>query len=153
MNLTNKLFTDAGRPEQGDNRSYFVKALNHILSDGFIQVKISDKGKSWTNKNYLSADGKEKDFNIQIIGYGYKMRAYASNMDVRAVVTNVAKFIKGEKIKDLHVKSITGFYMDSCECDRCHGNGFIKAFSHVCEGVCFQCYGSGTMVVKRTLSV
>ncbi len=33
--------------------------------------------------------------------------------------------------------------MEAKECGRCRGQGYIKAFSHVCNGVCFRCWGSG----------
>ena len=33
--------------------------------------------------------------------------------------------------------------MEAKECGRCQGKGYIRAFSHVCNGVCFRCWGTG----------
>jgi hypothetical protein len=33
------------------------------------------------------------------------------------------------------------------ECPRCHGEGRIKAFGHVKEGICFRCWGHGGDIV------
>ena len=70
MNATNKLFTESKRSEQGDNRSYFVKALNKILDDGLIKVQIQEIGMIWTDERYKDDNGNLKKFNVIIKGYG-----------------------------------------------------------------------------------
>lgn len=30
-----------------------------------------------------------------------------------------------------------------CRCSRCSGIGFIRIYSHIQGGICFQCYGTG----------
>jgi hypothetical protein len=153
MNATNKLFVESLRPEQGDNRNYFVKALNQIIEDGFISIKIAPKGKVWTNHNFKDAKGNLRDFDIQVKGYGWVGRYYDGNFNARDLLGYVAKFIKNPSIIDLHVKTISMNVNEICPCDRCNGQGFIKAFDYYCDGICFKCYGSKYMVVKKTLSI
>jgi hypothetical protein len=153
MNTTNKLFTESLRPEQGDNRSYFVKALNQIIADGFISIEIAPKGKVWTNPNFKDSKGNLRDFNIQVKGYGWTGRYYDRDFNAKDLLGYVAKFIKNPSIIDLHVKSISLNISEVCECDRCMGQGFIKAFNYYCDGICFKCYGSKYMIQKRVLTV
>ena len=153
MNATNKLFTESGRPEQGDNRSYFVKALNQIIEDGLIKVNIQEKGKMWTNPRHKDSKGNLIKFNIEIKGYGCTLRYYDNTITAKSLLTLVAKFIQYPKVSESHVKSISVDTMETCECDRCNGQGFIKQFDYYCNGICFKCYGSKYMVVKTTLSV
>lgn len=40
-------------------------------------------------------------------------------------------------------KNGTKYYHNSCPCLKCGGNGYIKAFSYVEGGICFECNGSG----------
>ena len=153
MNATNKLFIDSGRPEQGDNRNYFVKALNKIIEEGFIKIAIQEKGKIWTNPKFKDAQGNLRKFNIEIKGYGCTGRYYDSNFDAKGLLTYVAQFIQFPQVAEAHTKSLFVESLETCECDRCNGLGFIKAFDDYCNGICFQCYGSKYMVRTKVLSV
>ena len=152
-NATTKLFVESGRTEQGDNRSYFVKALNQIIADGFITINIQQIGKVWKNPNHKDDNGNPKKFNIEIKGYGCTGRYYDSNFNAKDLLSYVAQFIQYPKVSDNHVKSIKLDTLHTCECDRCMGQGFIKSFDYYCNGICFQCYGSKYMVKKKTLSI
>lgn len=153
MNATNKLFTESGRPEQGDNRSYFVKALNQIINDGLIKINIQEKGKIWTNPRHKDSKGNLIKFNIEIKGYGCTGRYYDNNFNAIDLLTYLAEFIQHPKVAESHIKSISVDTMKICECDRCNGKGFIKQFDYYCNGICFKCYGSKYMVDKTILSV
>lgn len=152
-NLVNKLFIKSGRPEQGDNRNYFVNALNKILNDGFITIEIQEKGRVWTNPRNKNEDGSLKKFNIEIKGYNFVYRSYDNNFNAKDLLTKVAKFIQKDEIKNAHVLSMSVNSLETCECDRCSGQGFIKQFDYYCNGICFKCYGSKYMVTKKTLTI
>jgi hypothetical protein len=153
MNATNKLFTESLRPEQGDNRNYFVKALNQIIEDGFITIAIQTKGRIWTNPRHKDNNGNLKKFNIEIKGYNFTSRIYDNNFSAKDLLTYIADFIQADELKGLHKSKLDVMSLETCECDRCNGMGFIKAFDFNCNGLCFQCYGSKYMVKKRVLSV
>ncbi len=153
MNATNKLFYESGRATQGDNRNYFVKALNQIIEDGFIKISIVQKGKVWTNPNFKDEKGNLRKFHIEIKGYGVVGRYNDANFDAKGLLTYVAKFIQFPKVAEAHTKSILLNSLEACECDRCYGKGIIKAFNFYCQGICFKCYGSKYMITKKVLSV
>ena len=152
-NATNRLFTESGRPEQGDNRNYFVKALNKIIDDGFIKISIQQKGKIWTTPKFKDNSGNLRKFNIDIKGYGFTGRYYDSNFGAKDLLTYVAKFIQFPQVSDAHIKSISVSSLEVCECDRCNGMGFIKAFNYYCNGICFECYGSKYSVKRKVITV
>ena len=153
QNLVNELFVNSGRPEQGDNRSYFVKALNKVLSDGFIKVEIAPRGKKWTNKNYADAQGNLKPFTIVIKGYGWITRCYMSEFDASYLLKQVGKHIQIPEVAEKHKTTITGHGFECVECSRCHGQGIIPAFHYYCQGICFDCYGSKYQVRRLTITV
>jgi hypothetical protein len=154
QNLVNELFKSANRPEQGDNRSHIVKTLNKVLEDGIVKVAISEKGKAWTNKNYVDANGNKINFNIEIKGYGRVRRAYVTPyIDADDVLKQVGKFLQDPIVSEKHTAAINVSGFEVCECERCNGKGIIPAFHYYCQGICFECYGSKYIVRKYTLSV
>jgi hypothetical protein len=152
-NLVNELFVNSGRPEQGDNRSYFVKALNKVLSDGFIKVQIQQKGRIWTNNNFVDANGNLRKFNIEIKGYGWTKRVYSDNFDASDLLKYVGQFIQIPAVAEKHKTTITGTGFECVECSRCNGKGIIPAFNYYCQGICFDCYGSKYQVRRLTITV
>jgi len=153
-NLVNELFTNANREEQGDNRSYFVKALNKILADGFITISIQEKGRIWTTPKHKDSNGNLKKFDVEIKGYGFVLRAYlGSDFDAKDVLQEVGTFIQYPSVSEKHIKSFAISSLEECECKRCNGKGFIPQFNYYCGGICFECYGSKYSVKKVTLAV
>jgi hypothetical protein len=153
-NLVNELFTNANREEQGDNRSYFVKALNKIIADGFITISIQEKGRIWTNPKHKDSKGNLKKFDVEIKGYGFTLRAYlGSDFDAKDVLQEVGTFIQNPSVSEKHIKSFAISSLEECECERCNGKGFIPQFNYYCGGICFECYGSKYSVKKVTLAV
>lgn len=153
-NLVNKLFTAAGRPEQGDNRSFIVKTLNKVLADNIIDVTISEMGRVWTNKKHVDSNGNMKEFNIQIKAYGWTRRVYVSHgISANDVLKNIGLFLQNPNVADKHTTSIRVSGLEVCECTRCHGKGIIPAFHYYCQGICFECYGSKYSLRKYTVAV
>jgi hypothetical protein len=153
MSKVNELFEQSGRPSQGDNRSYFVKALNKVLEDGFITIKLQDKGRIWTNPKFVAKDGSLIKFNIEIKGYGWTKRVYENNFSAKDLLEHVGSFVQNPSISEQHVKSISVNTFEICECSRCNGKGIIPAFNYYCNGICFNCYGSKYEVKKKTVTV
>jgi len=153
MSKVNELFEQSGRPNQGDNRNYFVKALSKVLEDGFITIKLQEKGKIWTNPKFVAKDGSLIKFNIEIKGYGWTKRVYESNFSAKDLLAHVGTFIQNPSISEQHVKSISVNTFEVCECSRCNGKGIIPAFNYYCDGICFQCYGSKYEFKKKTVTV
>jgi hypothetical protein len=152
-NRTNSLFIASGRPTQGDKRNLFVKTIDQIIEDGFIQISIQQIGKIWTNQNFKDSQGNLKKFNIEIKGYGCTGKYYDSSFSAKDLLTYVAQFIKFPKVAESHIQTLRLNSMEICECDRCNGQGFIKAFDYYCDGICFKCYGSKYVPTKKTLIV
>lgn len=46
------------------------------------------------------------------------------------------------------MKTATKTQKVACECPKCGGSGFIRAFSNIANGVCFTCAGNGTVMVR-----
>jgi hypothetical protein len=154
QNLVNELFKSANRPEQGDNRSHIVKTLNKVLEDGIIKVEICEKGRVWTNKNYVDANGNKEKFNVELKAYGWVRRAYIQPyITADDVLKQVGKFLQNPNVSEKHTATMKVTGLEICECERCYGKGVIPAFHYYCQGICFECYGSKYVVRKYTLSV
>jgi hypothetical protein len=153
MSKVNELFQQSGRPNQGDNRNYFVKALNKVIEDGFITIKIQQKGKIWTNPKHVAIDGSLKKFNIEISGYGWINRSYRNIFSAEELLIIVGDFIQTPEVSEAHIKSLSVNAYEVCKCERCYGKGIIPAFHYYCNGICFQCYGSKYQIVKKKLTV
>lgn len=152
-NLVNELFKTAGYDAEYDNRSYFVKTLNKILSDGLITIKLNEKGFVWTNKNYIDKNNNLVKFNIEIKGFGMIRRPFCKDITPKELLKQVSIFIKGEKVQQQYKSKYSVNITETCICPRCNGQGYIKAFSHVCDGICFECYATGYSTRQFELSV
>lgn len=153
MNAVNQLFENSGRATQGDNRNYFVKALNKVLQDGFITIEVVQKGKVWTNPRHLNKDGTLREFNIIIKGYGYIRRVYLRDFSAKDLLKQVGEFIQDPRIAEMHIKSISVEFNEVCQCERCNGMGIIPQFYYYCSGICFECYGSKYSFKRKSIAV
>ena len=153
MSKVNELFMESGRPNQGDNRNYFVKALNKVLEDGFITIKLQKSGFVWTNPKYVDSNGELKKFNIEIRGYGHIYRVFLRQFTAMDLLLYVGKFIQNPQIAEKHINSISVDAYEICKCSRCMGKGRIEQFNYYCDGICFQCYGSQYDLKKKTVTV
>lgn len=153
-NLVNELFTNANYPEQGDFKNHIIKTLNKILEDGYFSIQIAEKGKTWKNKNKVDINGKSMQYNIVIRGYGHRGRYYVSNsVSPMNILQCIYKFISIPEVADNHIKSMTMQMHELHKCDRCMGIGYIYKFNHVCDGICFDCYGTKYKVIKKTITL
>jgi Rho termination factor, N-terminal domain len=67
-----------------------------------------------------------------------KLRKYAKQLGV----VNYSLMIKDELINA--ISNVEGQqYIVKGKCTRCSGQGYIKHYAHVEEGICFKCNGSG----------
>lgn len=154
MNTVNQLFQNSGRPAEGDNRNYFVKALNKVLQDGFITIQVQEKGMIWTHPKHVNEDGTLKKFNVMIEGYGYIRRVYLRrDFTAKDLLQQVGEFIQDPKIAEKHIKSISVDFNEICECQRCNGQGIIPQFHYYCSGICFECYGSRYSFKRKSIAV
>ena len=149
-NLVNELFVNANRPEQGDNRSYYVKSLNKILNDGILVIKIAPKG---FHDKIVDANGNQKPYDVEISGHGMVMRVFLKEFDAEDLLKKVAKFVQDPRVSEKHTTSLKVSGFESVQCYKCNGRGIIPGFRHVCQGICFECYGTKYVPRKYTLSV
>jgi hypothetical protein len=131
-----EILTKAGHRCEGDNRSRAIKGCNTSLKAG-IKINVCEKGRHWTTK------ATEKPFNVKVSGFGLQRVYLFKNNGCSTTPTQIlrllAVFIKDERIRDgLKLSSAT-----PQPCGKCSGVGFIPAFAHYADGVCFDCMGMG----------
>ena len=134
-NLTlQQIFKEANYTVNFDNRSYFCKSVNNILNNLNCILIIAPKGKQYVHNKT------KKVWTIKVQGYG---KAMILNADVnpRNVLKIFADFLKVESVKQIIKSNIK----TPSNCTKCNGKGKIESFSHVCEGVCFDCGGIGSV--------
>ena len=131
-NKLQKIYTEKGYNITTDNRSYFTKSINKVLSNENVVLKLCDSGYHWSKK----ITGFKYNCKILINKKGkiFELKNFnpESICDAFALVTQMP-----------HVKQSIEVYQDAYKCDKCSGKGIIHAFMHVCKGVCFDCLGIG----------
>lgn len=127
------LMLAAGRPFHTDNRSYHTRAVNKLLKTGRIEIKICSLGKHWVGK-----DGKKYD--LKISAAGYSTRAFLKN-DISAFY--ILRYIGIHLQFPAVAEKIKASVSLHTHCERCNGQGFIPAFHYYCNGICFECFGTG----------
>ncbi len=69
----------------------------------------------------------------------FRRKVDSSTIDAFDVLRFVGKVLQREDVKAV-IKS----YVDiDSACKRCGGEGYIRAFSYYCNGICFGCFGLG----------
>lgn len=144
-NKTSEILVEAGY-KKTDNRSYFTKALNKVINDGHITIQVMPKGKIMKYDDGIKA-------NLIIKGYKRISRVYLYNVNPNTILRSVGDFIKHPIVAERHLETIS--VSENCiePCAKCKGKGYIPLFSYYCGGLCFDCYGSKYMIVKRTITV
>jgi hypothetical protein len=133
--MIQEIFAAAGFDEKPNNRSFRTRAINAALLQGVV-LKVARKGLVFTSEKPL-ANGKFVHGYFVLPG-GFKTRFRFTTERSRA-----------EEIFDLLGRKITehkGSFpvsIDAPTCSKCGGRGNIPAFSHICNGVCFDCLGLG----------
>lgn len=133
------LFEKAGRPYAGSLRKRYDRMVNTLLLSDLVRVELTPPDLIWKNK-----DGSKK-FNLRVFvdvinkRYSFYIRGGIDPFDVLKAI--------GHVLQDDEVRAVIPSYVDiDSRCQRCRHQevpGFIKMFSHVCNGICFECYGSG----------
>ena len=152
-NQVNEIFKAANRPLQGDNRSYYVRCLNKILTDGFIKFEIAPQGIAFTNNSYRDKDGNLIQFNLEIKGYGFVRRSFCKGLSAELILQAISKFIKSDKVSEHHTKSLEIYGNKVIPCEKCQSKGVIPTLMHVCDGMCFDCYGTKYLVKSYKISI
>jgi len=135
------IFEKAGYPCNFNRRNRWFKALAEVHESGLVNFDICEKGKVWSSETVSK-------YNIKINGVGRMMRSYckATTITPYDVLRVVGKFLQDAAVKE-QIKSHVNL---DCSCDRCNGRGFIPMFHYYCDGICFECYGSGYSKHKQT---
>lgn len=139
INLVKPIFEKVLRAYTGDNRSYYHKMLNTLLGSGLFEVRLCPDSKVWTNSKVL------KKHNI-IVKMPKANQAWVSytrgGIDALDIMRGIGAILQTDA-----AKAIIPAYVDlDNRCHRCaHQSvpGYIRIFSHVCNGICFECYGTG----------
>jgi len=147
-NHIKEIMVNAGRSYEYDNRNFQTKSINQCIDKGMVEVFISDKGRLSTNSKLLNKDGSLWGFNLRINAFGFVRRAYISPyISPNDILMQIGELLNKSNVKE----KINATYYESCECSRCHGYGIIKQFHYYCNGICFDCYGSGKSIVKKSI--
>lgn len=161
------LLNEHGYTNTGDNRSYAIKSINNLLDSGFLQLKFVsyEKAKEGYGYIYETKDGKKRrtlykvtifgktyfghwmpQFTNVHIGWGFgvdKRENEYKCLDLYSILCRIARLISINKNGFDFLKDESSYKNGACSCTKCHGTGFIPAFAHYAEGVCFDCGGTG----------
>jgi hypothetical protein len=146
MDTLKNLLETAGYTCTSDNRNYAHKAVNNALLTGECKVELKKQGFVGTGR-----DGFKYNLRVSvgiISRIAYIRPSYYSSIQKRNVVqisaedilTQLGKLLQNPEVKAaLKLKKAE----EGEVCVKCSGKGHIPAFSHVCQGVCFDCLGVG----------
>lgn len=148
INHVKTIFSEAGHVSENlNNTSYYVKSLNKLLNSGIFTLMLAPKG--------MCFDYKGEKYNCKILvkdkngvsKWVKRVYFYAkNNISPFFVLNSVAKMLKNQNIKDFIEQEHSTSYLSETvneRCSKCSGRGIIESFKHVCDGVCFDCGGTG----------
>jgi len=140
INTIKGIFAAAGFPcEHETRRSRAFKGLCDLIESGLITFEICENGFHWVSK-------KGNQYNVLVQGVGrlsrYKIKGNVQPINILKACGN---FLQGEEVK----KEIKSFVNLDLSCDRCQGRGHIPQYSYWCNGICFECYGTGYSKKKK----
>lgn len=155
-NILKEVYSTSGRLLKEDNRSFFVKSINMLLDRGEIKIEISPIGRVWRKDKNLGINedlpnGSMNKFNVSISGYGLQRKVYLNKMTPEMILMNCAKILTDKRAKTKIEDRIKVDYMKYKSCSKCQGRKIILGFLHYCDGICFQCGGSGFEAVKSSV--
>ncbi len=128
------------------NRSRFCKAVNDVLNDGRVTIEIAPKGKVWTTYG-----GKQVNkYNVVVKAAGWSSR----NLMSGGIYTSGILRVIGQHLQIPEVREkILAWVSLHPFCERCNGVGYIPQFSYYCDGICFDCYGTGRSKYKDSVEL
>jgi len=126
-----EILTESGYAPSG--RKSAEKAINNAISQGVI-IKIAPKRKTWRDET-----GKEYNVKVSHTGWDRELRHDVNHylVDYDKLAEVLGRTLSNKWYRDISSK------IEGHECGRCCGNGYIKEYSHVYNGVCFKCAGLG----------
>lgn len=136
------IFETAGYPCDYNRRNRWFKALAELVDSGLLTFGICEKGKVWSMD-----DNPSFKYNIVVRGCSRRFRRYVKTNTITPydVLLVAGKFLQDSTVKQQIVSHVN---LD-LSCDRCNGVGFISMFKHYCDGICFECYGTGYSKHKK----
>ena len=133
----------AGFTDTADNRSFYVKAVNTVLETGLVTITVHTKG------YHLVRKATAKRYNITATAAGWTSRAYKQRADAFDILTIIGTLLQHPEVKK-HIDAYVS-HRPKC-CQKCNGAGYIDYFKHVCNGICFDCCGTGhNMKADKTI--
>jgi hypothetical protein len=147
-NLIKQIFENSGRKFEYDNRNFATKSLNMLLKRGEINIHIKPIGicglRDKNKPKFEKIGGLLNLFNLKIEAYGYNCKYYLKDeIEPEFILNKVGVLFKDSKIQENRTKSLKINFELINDCQKCEGKGFITGFSHYCQGICFDCGGSG----------
>lgn len=122
----------ANRPCNYTNKSFHFRAANAALETGLVRIVVIEEGRVWTEPS---------KHNVRIMAGGWMKRCY-----IRGTITPGEILHKiGELLLDKDVQAVlkSQVHLRSSDCAKCNGAGIIPQFSYYCNGICFDCGGTG----------
>lgn len=131
-NLLKDIMTAAGYEFTKDNRSYHTRAINGVLESGKVTIEICEKGKVWNTA--------VKKYNLKIKAAGFQVVKYdKGGFTPFQILREIGGLLQFPAVKE----KITSEVSLHTHCDKCQGQGIIPAFHYYCNGICFDCCGTG----------
>lgn len=132
-NPLKEIMIAAGYEFDTDNRSYHTRCINAILNDGRVTIKVNQPGFVWRN------DERTKKWNIVVRGAGWASRTYSSNVNAFSILRLIGEHLQLPEVREKILAEVSLHK----KCEKCGGEGYIRAFAYYCNGICFDCYGLG----------
>jgi len=127
----------------GDNRSYYIRSINNILKSGKVEIKVNEPGFVWR-----SQDGAKK-WNVVIKAGGWVSRSYTKNISAFYLLRAIGEHLQLPQVKEKILAEVSLHK----HCEKCGGSGFIPAFHYYCNGICFDCFGTGFSKFKDLVEI
>jgi hypothetical protein len=137
------IMAKAGHEFHNDNRSYHTRSINSILNDGRVQLFVNSPGMVWRNKE------RTKKWNIEVKAAGYTTRTYSSNISPFSILRAIGDHLQHPPVREKILAEVSLHKF----CEKCNGVGHIPAFGYYCNGICFDCCGTGFSKYKDLVEV
>lgn len=145
MKTLQTIFEEAKYKVDFDNRNYSVKSINTVLKNSKIEIEIVENG-------FIKTTNKGFKWNVKITlptSAGVLAYRWKAIIEPYQILKCLAAFLKSDDVK----KEINSKVTTPHQCGKCNGTGFIPAFAHYAEGVCFDCMGIGYVGVLSVKDV
>ncbi len=139
MKTVKAIFEAEGYKYDKDARNRTHRSLQMLLDSGNVSFKVCENKKCWVKSDgtkYNVVVSLKKENQMWAIWRIYSNVPDKDGYDILKIIGGVLQTDEG--------KSIMKSYVDiDSSCHKCNGEGFIPAFSYYCNGICFDCGGTG----------